>query len=406
MEIPRITCSLFGAIKAAATMKNTVILVHGPRGCVYHINYILGLRGDRHSPVYCTCMNEHDIVFGAEDRLREAIEELDEARRPEVMIVLACCASGIIGEDVQNACRTARTRSSVVSIEAGGFTGDFTAGYAKTLKEIAAALAGPRHAPIPGSVNIIGMLRAGPDIRVLRHLLSRLGLTVGVVFPAGASAEQVERIGDASLNIVICETSGIETAQYLKERYDTPYIRVTFPIGAALSREFLAQAASALGISPVPPVPDDDERAGDITNPPSIAIFSGPTRALALSRFLSSHGMAPALIVLDFETSLLDEIRRTAGLGCTVLVSPGWDALDDLMRSNHPGLLIGGLMERPLAARLGIPLIDVMHGSQRTAGPEGGEDVLRLIRECAWPVHNRPADQCGSGPHQPGHVIK
>jgi nitrogenase molybdenum-cofactor synthesis protein NifE len=43
-RIPRGTCKLFGAIKALSTIKKSVILVHGPKGCVYHINYIMGMR--------------------------------------------------------------------------------------------------------------------------------------------------------------------------------------------------------------------------------------------------------------------------------------------------------------------------------------------------------------------------
>jgi len=40
-------------------------------------------------------------------------------------------------------------------------------------------------------------------------------------------------------------------------------------------------------------------------------------------------------------------------------------------------------MERPLASRLGVPLIDIMHGSQKTAGAEGGENILSRICEAA-----------------------
>ena len=65
-RIPRGTCKLFGAIKALSTIQKSVILVHGPKGCVYHINYILGMRGDRPSEIYTTCLDEHDVIFGAE----------------------------------------------------------------------------------------------------------------------------------------------------------------------------------------------------------------------------------------------------------------------------------------------------------------------------------------------------
>lgn len=382
MEIPRITCSLFGAIKAAATLKNTVILVHGPRGCVYHINYILGLRGDRHIPVYCTGMDEHDVVFGAEERLRQAILDLDREKKPEIMVVLSCCASGIIGEDVENACRAARTRARVLHIEAGGFSGNFTDGYAKTLLSIVRELAEPVYEQRPGTVNLIGMLRAGPDLREIRDLLSLLDLRIGVVVPAGASCDQLKQIGSACLNIVICETSGLPTAEYLLQRFKTPYIRTVFPVGTALSREFLQKTASALGISPVPTLPDTSEKAGLLSRPPRIALFSGPTRALALGRFLSSQGIAPVLIVLDFETPLIEEIKTAAGSGCSVAVSPGWDAIEDLIRAHGIDILIGGLMERPIAATLNLPLIDVMHGSQRTAGATGGEAILTIIRNC------------------------
>jgi len=73
-RVPRGTCKLFGAIKAIGTIRKSAVLVHGPRGCVYHINYILGMRGDRPSEVYTTALDEHDVIFGSEDRLREAID--------------------------------------------------------------------------------------------------------------------------------------------------------------------------------------------------------------------------------------------------------------------------------------------------------------------------------------------
>jgi len=380
-EIPRITCSLFGAIKAAATLKNTVILVHGPKGCVYHVNYILGLRGDRHCPVYCTCMDEHDVVFGAEERLREAIEDLDARKNPEILVVLSCCASGIIGEDVQNACRVARTRSKVVGIDAGGFADDFTRGYARTLHAIVSELAGPAERQDPRRVNLLGMLRAGPDLHEIRRLLSLLGLFTGAVIPAGASYDEIRCIGAASLNIVVCETAGTEAARYLQEKFKTPYIRTVYPIGAELSRRFLVDIASALGISFLPALVDDPAGNHDTSRRIRIALFSGPTRALALGRFLSSHGLSPAIIILDFENPFTDEIRGAAGNECTVLISPGWDEIEDALNAHQVDLMLGGLMERPIAARLGIPLIDVMHGSLMTAGPEGGAAILRLIRE-------------------------
>src|SRR5512137_1289057 len=110
-RIPRGTCKLFGAIKALSTIRKSVVLVHGPKGCVYHINYILGMRGDRPSEIYTTCLDEHDVIFGAEQKLKEAIGDLERTLHPELMFVLSCCTSDIIGEDVSSAIRDTKTDS-------------------------------------------------------------------------------------------------------------------------------------------------------------------------------------------------------------------------------------------------------------------------------------------------------
>src|SRR5664279_5133382 len=88
-KIPRATCQLFGAIKAISNIRDSVILVHGPKGCVYHINYILGMRGDKTSNVYSTCMDEKDVIFGAGDKLKSAIIELDIEFGPALIAVLS-----------------------------------------------------------------------------------------------------------------------------------------------------------------------------------------------------------------------------------------------------------------------------------------------------------------------------
>lgn len=382
LEIPRVTCALFGAIKAVATLKRTVVLVHGPRGCVYHINYILGMRGDRHNPVFSTCMDEHDVVFGAEDRLRNAIEELDRLKRPDMIVVLSCCASGIIGEDLESACRAARTDALVIPIEAGGFSGDFSTGYATTLRALVARTAKRGVEKERGTVNLVGMLRGGPDLREMKHLLSLIGISVGTVIPAGATVADLQNAGRAEKNIVICETSGLEAAKFLEETFGTPWITVPFPVGAELSLEFLRDVSVSLGL----PVPDSRiiarEHFSFSGRKPAIALFAGPTRAIALARFLRSHGLSPRTIILDFPSPLLERIREAAGPECKILVAPGWETIEETLVSLDIDLIIGGLMERSLATRLGISLIDVMHGSQKTAGAGGGDNILSLIGKC------------------------
>jgi nitrogenase molybdenum-cofactor synthesis protein NifE len=378
-RIPRSTCRLFGTIKALSTIKNAIILVHGPKGCVYHINYILGLRGDRPSEIFSTCLDEHDVIFGAEEKLTRAIVELDGTFQPDFLFVLSCCASGIIGEDVSAAVSRAIVQSRAIALDSGGFEGDHAGGYRDTLATIAAALAGSTGESLTRTVNLIGVLRLGPDLHEIRHILASSGIEVNAVLTAGLEKDMLARVGDVALNVVVCEVSGQAAAEVLREKFGTPYIVTSLPIGTQATDVFLQIIRSALSLC------YDPEYRNTVTDRPQldpslhIAIFSGPTRAIALSRFLSEYSCPPRLVVLDFPPPSPDQIRDAAGSECLVLVEPSYEEINEALARQNISLILGGMLERPLASIHGIRLIDVMHGSQRTVGYEGARILAGLI---------------------------
>lgn len=380
VRIPRGTCSLFGAIRAVGGIRNSSILVHGPKGCVYHINYILGMRGDRPSRIYSTCLDEQDVIFGAEQKLRDAIDELLEELHPDVLFVLSCCASSIIGEDVGSAVADASSRGRVVGLESGGFEGDFRTGYSRTLCTLVRELAGEPRAVDPRAVNLIGLLRGGPDLQELQRMLSSRGISVNTVLTAGADLRSLERIGDAALNIVLCEAAGREAAELLYRRFDTPYLLETLPIGTEASCRFLQRVAETLSIAA-----DAEDCAEPQPFEPAhlrgrrIAIVGGPTRALALTRFLGELGFEPRLVVLDFDTDTREKISALVGAACEVLVEPEQELICQKLQEREIDLILGGLLERPLAAALSIEHLDIMHGSQSTVGFRGAENLRRLL---------------------------
>lgn len=378
-RIPRSTCRLFGTIKALSTIKNAIILVHGPKGCVYHINYILGMRGDRPSEIFSTCLDEHDVIFGAEEKLTMAIEELDRTFQPDFLFILSCCASGIIGEDVSGAVNRAIVKSSAIAIDSGGFEGDHAGGYRDTLAKIAATLAGSTGEALYRTINLIGVLRLGPDLNEIREILASSGITVNAVITAGLQKEELERIGDVALNVVVCETSGKAAAEVLLEKFGTPYIVTSLPIGTWATDSFLEKICSALSLCPDQGYRKTVEDISRIDPSLHIAIFSGPTRAIALSRFLSDHSCPPRLVVLDFPPPSLDQIRDAAGTECLILVEPSYHEINEALARQNISLILGGMLERPLASIHGIRLIDVMHGSQRTVGYEGARILATLI---------------------------
>jgi nitrogenase molybdenum-cofactor synthesis protein NifE len=380
-RIPRGTCKLFGAIKALGTIKKSVVLLHGPKGCVYHINYILGLRGDRPSEIYTTALDEHDVIFGAEQKLKEAVLSLDRTIQPELLFVLSCCTSDIIGEDAASAVRDTETRARTIAISAGGFEGDFHEGYSETLGQLVRELVQQPGRTDPHAVNLVGMLRAGPDLAELRRLLGRIGVTVNAVLTADATRDDLERLGEASLNIVLCEPAGKEAAILLQARCGTPFIIEEIPIGYASTLWFLERVAEALGIPAPVFLADGPGGAPDCSflKQRQIAIISGPTRAVSMIRFLAEYGVVPRLVVVDFDSSVQEKIRCRNLPAGEVLIEPDHGLIVQKLREHGIDLLIGGMLEQPLARALSIEHIDIMHGSQQTVGFAGAHNLAQLL---------------------------
>jgi len=359
-KIPRATCQLFGAIKAISNIRDSVILVHGPKGCVYHINYILGMRGDKTSNVYSTCMDEKDVIFGAGDK---------------------CCASSIIGEDVESVVKDVKTRAKLLGIDAGGFEGDYRSGYSETIRRLVEVLVEPSHTHDKLSVNLIGLLRAGPDLRELKRVLALIGVHVNAVLTAGATTRQIEHTASAALNVVLCEATGKDAAEQLEKQFEMPYIIEELPIGYEATLRFLAHVADALGISMDLDAISPKHR---IEAPQMIgkrvAVIGGPTRAISVTNFLIEHGVEPALVVSDFDVNTAARLSDLVSTRCEVLIAPEHELILERCKAQHIDLILGGMLERPIASRLGVTHLDIMHGSEKTVGFAGAEALLKRLK--------------------------
>jgi len=380
-KIPRATCQLFGTIKAISNIRDSVILVHGPKGCVYHINYILGMRGDKTSNVYSTCMDEKDVIFGAGDKLKRAITELDDEFGPALIAVLSCCASSIIGEDVESVVKEVQTKAKVLGIDSGGFEGDYRSGYSETIRRLVEALVEPPRTRDKLSVNLIGLLRAGPDLRELKRVLALIGVRVNAVLTAGATVRQIEHTASAALNVVLCEATGKDAAEQLEKQFDMPYIIEELPIGYEATSRFLAHVADALGVplNLVATLPTHHVEAPEIMGK-RIAVIGGPTRAISVTNFLKEYGVEPALIVSDFDVNTAARLSGLVSERCEVLIAPEHEIILQRCKAQHIDLILGGMLERPIASHLGIAHLDIMHGSEKTVGFAGADALLKRLR--------------------------
>jgi nitrogenase molybdenum-iron protein alpha/beta subunit len=284
---------------------------------------------------------------------------------------------------VGSAVRDARTRARTIAISAGGFEGDFHQGYSETLCQLVRELVRKRVTMVPRGVNLVGMLRAGPDLAELRALLGLIGVETNAVLTADATREDLERLGEAALNIVLCEPSGKEAALLLETLCGTPWILEEIPIGYQSTIRFLERVAGSLGIPATIAPPAGLEKVPDCTFLQSrqIAIISGPTRAVSLIRFLAEYHVVPRLVVVDFDSSVQEKIRCLGVPAGEVLIEPDHELIVQKLREHKIDLLIGGMLEQPIAKALSIDHLDIMHGSQQTIGFAGAHNLARLLKK-------------------------
>ena len=129
-------CKFWTAFQVINGIRHMTPVIHGPKGCTYSVASAYKMRGCEYrgvplEPTSCTAQNEADVVYGGEGKLLEAVREADQRYHPELIVILSCCCSGIIGDDVETIAQIAAQESDaqVLAIRSEGFGGDFRSGY-------------------------------------------------------------------------------------------------------------------------------------------------------------------------------------------------------------------------------------------------------------------------------------
>lgn len=88
-----------------------ILIQHSTIGCAadnawFNLAFKMGLTR-LHKPVqnlriFCTNLLEKDMVFGASDKLRQAIREAKERFSPKAIFISMACATAIIDEDIDS----------------------------------------------------------------------------------------------------------------------------------------------------------------------------------------------------------------------------------------------------------------------------------------------------------------
>lgn len=263
IEQPRYSCAL-GAQQTVLAIPRAIPILHSGPGCSAKIHGALatsagyqgeGYAGGSHIP--CTNSAEREVVFGGEQRLDETIDGSLKVLKGDLFVVLTGCTSEIVGDDVESITSKYRREGyPIVNAETGGFKGNNYFGHELVLQAIIKQLIGDVVPKVrKGVVNVFSVVpfqnqNWRGDLQEIKQLLNSIGLEVNILF--GYESDGVSEwrdIPNAEFNLILSPWVGVEIAELLKKKYNTPYLYYpVIPVGAEATSEFLRKVGEFANI--------------------------------------------------------------------------------------------------------------------------------------------------------------
>ncbi len=242
------SCASCGAVMALARLRDTAVVIHGPRSCAYLMDsaylstvadlYTGGVYDDSMPDnLYSTCMDDNSAIFGGAERLRDILDRAGSDGFRE-MAVVTTCVSGMIGDDCDAVARDYEaahpdTRVTVIHTD-GVIGGDYTDGMESVVSELIDSM-DPDTVPVPGTVNLVGAsffdLQSPEAAGELSRMLSVFGLRVNCRFLDDTAMGSVRGFGTGSMDIILNELRAEDYEDAICARFGTVRPVVRLPTG-------------------------------------------------------------------------------------------------------------------------------------------------------------------------------
>jgi nitrogenase molybdenum-iron protein alpha chain len=220
-------------------LKDVLLITHGPIGCGF---YSWGTRRNkaktedgRNFIQYCfsTDMQEPDVVFGGEKKLRQAISEAMEIFKPSCIMICSTCPVGLIGDDIHAVAAESEKKYGIkcVAYSCEGYKGvSQSGGHHIANNGVMRRVIGTGDKPpkTKFSVNLLGEYNIGGDGWETERLLKRVGYEVVSVMTGDGSVEALQNAHLANLNLVQCHRSINYIAEMMKTKYGMDWLKVNF----------------------------------------------------------------------------------------------------------------------------------------------------------------------------------
>lgn len=407
VDRPRYGCALGGALSLLRAIPRAIPIIHSSTGCGYNVYNGINSGSAYLGGGYCggsalpsSNIIERNVVFGGEDRLREQVETTLEIMDGDIYVIVTGCMVEMIGDDIHSVANEfEENEKPVIAVSTPSFQGNSYTGYDMVFSALAREYTIFSEDKKENKVNILGIV-PGEDVfykgnlKEIKRILNLIGIEANTFVGEGETLDDFKNAGNGSLNIILSDVYGINTAKVFQEIHNIPYIITGFPIGYLQVEKFLYEIGEALNIEweVIESVLKKErdiyfdyfERITDIYNDIDLQrygiVVADANYAPAISRFISDElGWLPQLaMITDFLTeeqkkrieSRFDNYESglkpyvgfdTNASSVKKYIRKIWkpDGNERYYDTMGPGFVIGSVIERDFAEEFNYPLLSV-----------------------------------------------
>ncbi|HHB76538.1 MAG TPA: nitrogenase iron-molybdenum cofactor biosynthesis protein NifE [Desulfobulbus sp.] len=399
-------CVFCGSRVVLYPIADALHLVHGPIGCAVYtwdIRGALSSGPELHRLSFSTDLQEMDVIFGGEKKLRNALLELIDRHSPKAAFVYSTCIVGIIGDDLEAVCRTVEEEKGipVIPVRSEGFKGNKRAGYQAACDAMFRLIGTGNTENISKfSLNILGDFNLAGEIWMIREYYERMGIQVVANITGDGRVDDIRRAHGASLNVVQCSGSTMQLANMIEEQYGVPSMRVSY-----FGIEDMSEALYDIARFFKKQFPDDPEADRVMERTRSLVqeevrelvprlekyrrALAGKKAAIYVGGSFKAFSLVKAFRLVDMDVVLVGSQTGTKEdyAELEAITDPGTVIVDDsnpleltsFLKEKGVDVFVGGVKERPIAYKLGIGFCD--HNHERKEALAGFEGMLNFARE-------------------------
>jgi nitrogenase molybdenum-iron protein alpha chain len=304
-------------------IKDALQIVHGPIGCSFYAWGTRRHKGRKEDGVdnylqYClsTDMQEPDVVFGGEKKLKKAIDEAMDLFHPSTILICSTCPVGLIGDDIHAVARWAEEKYAIkcIAFSCEGYKGvSQSAGHHIANNQLMKFVIGEGDREIKSkfAVNLLGEYNIGGDGWETERILKRIGYEVVSTFTGDSSIDDLKNAHKANLSLVQCHRSINYIAEMIETKYGVQWMKVNFigvkgtidslrNIAKYFDDEELTARTEAVIADELENILDDMEYYKTKLKGKTAALYVGGSRAHHFQTLLKDFGVSTILAGYEF----------------------------------------------------------------------------------------------------------